>query len=679
MTGLDFNLYDENALKTPIRPAWTVLGKKNKADMVKWFQETKDSLEAISQHRIDTHVNNLLWYTGEYDRTLEYRLVVPGRNDVLVPRRILPRIINHLYDITEQRVSKLSRYKPAFDVFPANAEQSDRDNARVMKLALQALVRREMFDFLLQGAERWSAVFGETLVDVDWEEDAGDRKGPNTYERVGDVGIRLREPWTWLPEPKRSRDQITWGVQIFEILHVEEARKKYKAPKLEPDQNDYIFKFNQGLHEKRTDEVVIYRVIQKPCMYMPDGNMTYIANDTVIDIKDKYPYSHNDFPFEWHTDIDVPGRLFPLSFYQHLKPIQNIHNRLSSIITRNILITGHPHVLMPKGAAKIEAFANTTTAIEYNGPIEPKVVTWSSVPPEMFSFRDQVAQELNQVSGVQGVTRGQPPSNTRAASMLRFYEEQEEQRASTQILKHNELIRRVLYKAASIIGDYYPKTGDARLRRIVGEENQYLLEAFKAAKISSEYDIVIQNSTGFSESMAGRMEEVQMLLQMSPGILSPEQVADVLELKNPQKAYDISTNAIKLAQFENERFLAGKEVPEPTSYQDLVTHWRTHLIMMNAPDWLQVPEDRRRQAELHVQATEMLMEEKAKANQAFAQKLAMLSGYPAFYALTPQVPELQTEPPPPPAAPQGEQMEGMDAPAEPPMEQPNLVESALAL
>jgi hypothetical protein len=630
---------------SPLEPPWKAL-KDKKVGILKWFEKALPILESLSENRIETMVNNLLWYTGEYDKTLEYRVVIPGRGDASVARRMLPRIFNHLHDITEQRVSKMSRYKPGFDVVPTNAEENDRVVTRLIKVAQEAVARRVHMEFLMQDAERWNAVFGEIYIGIEWNPDIGDKKSRKSIERVGDVDIYVKAPWTVFPEPKRKWEDVKWCIDIESIMQIDECRERFDKPKLEADGKKNIFSFNSDVEEKREDEVIVHRIIVPPCKYMPNGYVCYIGNGVILKEEAKeYPYSHGQFPWERHTDIDVPGRLFPQSFYQHIKPIQHVYNKLTAIITRNILLTAHPHIVMPKGSAKREAFANGPTFIEYSGPTEPRVITWSSVPQEVFQFRQEVKAEIGQVSGIQGVSRGAPPPGSRSNSMLRFYEEQEEQRASTQIIKHNELIRRIHLKSASIIADYYPTTSKERMIRVVGKENQYLIEKFAGVKISSEYDVIIQNSTGFSDSMAARLEEVQLIKQIAPTLLSDEQIADVLETKNPQKAYDIATSALKSAERENEMFLDGKDVPEPKPYEDLIVHWKQHVIFLNSPQISTVPEDAMQALEDHVLATEMLMEEKAGINAAFAQQLATLKQFPCFWVPTPQ-PAKQSAPQP---------------------------------
>lgn len=651
--AVDFFMNGGGELK-PLTPAWTVLGKKSKDNTLKWFGEAKENLQKLSEDRIQACVNNILWYTGEYTQIYDRRSLSPGRQEQPLQKRVLPRVFNHLFDITEQRVSRLSRYKPSFDTVPTNRETKDYKVARLIKVALQAFARRVQMDFLMQDVERWAAVCGEILIGTEWNPHIGDRKSFRSVERIGDVDAYIKAPWTYFPAPKTRWEDVDWCLDIKEVIHIDEARKKYGKNSLEPDNKKNIFDFNEGIDEKREDEVVVWRVIQLPCEYLPNGGILTVINNTIVGEEyDRYPYSHYGFPWERHTDIDVPGRLFGVSFYQQLKPMQNAYNRLTSVMVRNALLVGHPHILMRKGAAKIESFGNAPTVIEYNSPEAPTALTWNSIPQEFFQLRKEIKEEMGQISGIMGVSRGAPPSGARAASMLKFYEEQEEQRASTQIIKHNELIRRIYLKAASIIGDYYPTTSKERMIRVVGKENQYLIESFEDTKISSEYDVIIVNSTGFSESMAGRLEEVQLLLQVAPNILSPDQIADVLELKNPQKAYDISTAALKESEEENQMALDGKELPQPQPYQDLIVHWRTHMILLNNFTWeMNVPKDVKEMMYEHMTATEMLMQMKAQQNAAFAEILGALPGYPAFYNLQPEPPK-----------PEGQQQQ----PAMPPM------------
>ena len=643
MATLDIGMMQNKSDEELIPPAWTVWSKRaSESDKVEWFKKALRIQEQRSEERVSTAINNMLWYTGEYEKTAEYRIVVPGQGEQVVPRKLIPRIFNQIYELTEQRVSRVCRYRADFEVVPTNLEESDRIRARLLDTALLAFARREHIDSRMAEIERWNAVFGEVLILTEWNPESGDKKGYRSLERIGDVKLDILEPWRFFPEPKYHREDVSWMILIRDVIHIEEARKRYKMPSLEPDNRTNVYEFNEWEFNKRVDEVVVYQLIQRPTVFLPEGAITTFCADRVVDESKNYPYSHLEFPFEWYTDIDVPGRLFPMSFYQHLKPIQHCYNKLTSLMVRNTLLTQHPHVLLPEGSAKIEAFANQPSVIRYNpiGGAKPEIVTFRGLNQETIQLWNAFKGELETISGVSGVSRGAPPPGTRSNSMLKFYEEQEEQRATTTISKHNELIRQIYRKAASVMCDYYPNNKD-RLIRVLGAENEYLIDKFLDSKPSSEYDVVILNSTGFSRSMAGRLEEVEKLQQVAPGLLQPDQIADVLELKSPQRAYDIATNSMRFARLNCELLMNGKEPPMPERFWDLLIHWRETMIMMNSTQWSRVTPEIKETAAQHMLAIEMLMADKAAENAAFAQKLAMLDLFPVFYTIEPAPPESQ--------------------------------------
>jgi len=565
--------------------------------------------------------------------------VAPGVSETAVPRKLIPRIFNQLYELTEQRVSRLSRYKADFQVTPKGLKQTARIKAKLYDSALHFISTKNRMDQRMMELEKQTAIFGESYLCLEWDPKAGDQIEPRSTKRHGDIKITVKEPYKVLLEPKEKWDEVTWSIDLLDILHVDEARKRYKMNSLEPDNSTTVLSTGWDYREKRPDELVVWRLIQRPTEFINNGAITLFCGGKIVEDIDEYPYSHFMFPFLRHTDIDVPGRLHGMSFYQHLKPIQHVYNRLTSIMTRNILLCGHPHLAVQAGSFKLENFTNGPTVMKYGRDEKPpQAITFSSVTPEQFTFKDSVKGEMEQLANVSGVSRGNPPSGTRAESMLRFYEEQEEQRNTTAIAKRNELIRYAYLMMGSIANDYYPKGDIDRLIRILGEENQTLLEEFIDTRFVSEYDVELLNSTGFSRSMTGRLEEIRLISEIDPNLLTSEQKADVLELRNPQKAYDVMTSSLRTAELYCQQLLAGREIPQPKMYWDLIVHWRQMMIMLNSSAWQLVPDDVEARAMDHLLTLEVLMADKAAQNPAFAQKLGMLEMYPVVHILPPAIP-----------------------------------------
>jgi hypothetical protein len=614
-----------------IKPIWVDNKHVTDEGIIQWVGEYLPILEQIHENRIRKMNVHLCWYLNELNSMNSPRFMLANRQVMPIPLEAVPILVSHLYDLTESRVSKLSLYKASFEVVPTHIDDGDKLSARLLKPCLDSVARINNFDFVIQDAERWTAIFSEVFVGIEWDKNLGDKDEKGTP--VGDVSIRIKEPYWVLYEPKRDWRDVTFILEIDEILHIDEARKKFKKPQLQADQNTQIFGFQNSVEgAKELDEIVVYRLIYKPSEYLPDGLVVRIAGNQVVYRADKYPYSHNDFPYERHTDIDVPGRIFPISFYNYLIPMQHAYNKMTALIHRNIALCSHPKWIADKGSVAMQALGNTASIAWVNpGMRQPKLEVYNPVSNDIYTFRNDMRSEMQTISGTQGISRGTPPPGARAASMLRFYEEQETQRQSTKISKHNDLIKRIMTKSGGVIGDYYPNSPE-RLIRTVGKFNQYNIRRFQQTKLSANYEVLIQNSTGFSETRAGKIEEIGFIQEKVPGALSNEQIADILELSTPQKAYDIITAALKLAEKENQDMMEGIPCAAPQKWEDHFVHWRTHVIFMQTETFKRLPMLFQEEFFAHVKIHEMEMDEMgADPASLAAQMLAGLPNYPIFW------------------------------------------------
>jgi hypothetical protein len=623
-----FDLY-RNDKRSAIKPLWSHPGWKTDKGFIEWFYQQLPIFEEIHEARICRHINNVLWYTGEYDGNTEYRLIYPERGVQSVPKYLVPVVINHLYDLTEQRVAALAVNKPNFNVRAHNDDEAgDRTAATHMKTMISSVRRVQRFDAKITDLDRWCGIFGEAFIGFEWDESLGEViKG----KPIGDIRVSLKEPFWIMYEPKRDFDKVNCLIEIYDILHVEEVKKKYKLKDLKNDGTNSLWSFDNGsLYSKDADQVVIYRYLEKPNEFNPDGCEIYLAGNQVLDRKDEWKYEHKDFPYERVTDIDVPGKVFPISYYNFLIPLQHQYNKMTSMMHRSITMFAHAKWFMTRGACKPESLGNSSTIVQVApGAPNPKLEVFPAVSQDIFRYRDTMRSEMAMIGATQGVSRGEPPPGARAASMLKFYEEQEMQRRGTTVDKRNELIRRAYAKIGSLVQQYYPKN-PARVVRHIGKSHRYDLLRLEEVNINSPYDIDIENASAFSESKSARMEEVAFLLEKIPGSITPEQAADILGVSSPEKFYDVTTAALKKAESENSDFIDGRTVMTPEPYEDLLIHRKIHLIAMQGDSFKKLPDLLKKAFILHVDQTEQLMYERAMKSPGFAQLLAQLPDFPVF-------------------------------------------------
>jgi hypothetical protein len=618
-----------------------------------WFTQHLIVVEAFNQYRIWNEWNNLLWYTGEIldfmDGVRTYADFTGFKDK---QRRTVPFWVNHISDLIDKRSNDLASLKPNFEISPpeSNITEKTRSASRVSRPILSHVRTFNNLDLMFDENERSNVLYGSAIMQAEWNSKIGDKRKPVTRKEIalanaggwleweGEVEIKQVLPWHIMPFPARKAFDSPLAIQIYDILNVDEAREKYKDNSIQPDKRTNLYHFASPFEaDILPDETVIYRVVNKPTEFMPEGAVIYCThNGDVIKSKTqitKYPYSHNDFPWEVHTDITAHGRIFPYSIMNNLKPLQWTYNLLGGMIRKAIFLTAHPKWMLPRGGANIASLGNGTTVVQHKPGQQPQLVRYDVVGADTTSFRDNVKGEMQKLAGSFGLSNGDIPPNTRSGIQISRLQNIEKMNRSYQMGKRNDFMRRVLVKALSIAADYYPKTSPEHLIRLLGKENAENMDVLRDQKVSNQTVLKIQNSSGFSDDLAGRLEEVAFANEKLPGLLTVQEQADIIGVRSSQKFYDVTTAALRMAEAENEAFNDGKPVDAPLIEQDHIQHWQTHVIDMQTQSHAILPKKMQQKKLDHLGMHEMMMEQLANSpyGMAFKQRLATLERYPLVY------------------------------------------------
>lgn len=650
-----------NATRISVTPLYVDNAYKSDSKFKEWFTKHLPVAEAYNQYRIWNEWNNLLWYTGEILDFMEgTRSYSDFRGFKDNQRRTIPFWVNHASDLTDKRSNDLASLKPNFEITPPsdNISEQTRMAARIVRPITSNVRNFNNLDLMFDENERGNTLYGSSFLQIEWNDKLGDRRPAIEDKRrkdydpnvkwEGEVEIKQLYPWHLLPLPALKAFDNPMCIQIYEILHVEEARKKYNDKNIQPDARTNLYSFASPFEgEILPEQVVIYRTIYKPDAYLPDGAMIYSTHDGTVIKKfvDKYPYSHNGFPWEMHSDICAFGRAFPYSILNNLKPLQWTYNLLGGMIKKSIFLTAHPKWMMVRGSANIQSLANGITVVQHKLGQQPQLVRGDVVGADTTNFRDNIKGEMQKLAGSFGLSNGDIPPNTRSGIQISRLQNIEKMNRSYQMGKRNDFMRRVLLKAASVAGDYYPTTTAEHLTRILGKELADNIGVLKGVKIATETSLKIQNSSGFSDDLAGRLEEVAFAREKLPGLMTPQQEADIIGVRSSSKFYDVATAALRMAESENEKMNDGQGVDAPLFEQDHIQHWNTHVTDMQTPQHAALPKKLREMKEEHLGLHEMMMEKIANSptGLAFKQRLVMLERYPLVYVINADLAAIQQE------------------------------------
>lgn len=651
---------NDESLSKDFKPIWKV-NLKNKDEVLSWLKEEFKYLLNLNKPRHTLMIENLMIYQGLQfspdDKKTLNDFLDTGR--VNSNKRNQKLIVNHLYDITETIVARTTRNVPAPDVQPANSNEiHDRNAAKGVKQLLDYLARINEIKTKDIQIQRLALIGGESYVSTLWDKDKGDihplwaeakqlgfvdefgepirdadgnRLDPKKPLRVGEVDVKVLEPWRVLIDERESFDCSNYSF-IIDVADVEELKSDYPKKKnvIKPMEGQRIFDTHRMSFRHLRNESFKITFHHKKTKYLPEGLEVIFTLETILEMGDM-PYDHGGLAIDRLTDIDVPSKLHGMSFYELTKHIQWRHNQLSSDIITNQRLCAKPKWIVPKGRTNLQSLGNDITIVQFSGNVPPRLETFNPTPQEIFIFRDKLKEELEQISTVTGTARRNPPSGARASVSMRFLSELEAERTSVATFKHNELIRAVYEKMMSVAGTFY-EADDGRTMRVLGNDEEFYIRDIQVSNLNKSYDVIINTISAQAESRSSREARIFDIIDLKPDLMTDEQLIDVLELGSSDKMTSIVTESLRSAENENEKIFNGDPVQEPARYEEHIIHWRVHVQKLQS---LSIKENADPAdigaLEEHIFGTEFLMTEKGKENPTFSAELAKLSLFPIYY------------------------------------------------
>lgn len=643
MSSDAFGILDDTSLdpELKVKPYFKVKDKDDK-ELLEWLNSVTNALIDQSAPRTEQQRENLMLYRGvsikKWDR---FRNREKNQNRM---NKIQKFTVNHLYDLTETKVSQMTRIKPSVEILPNNDEWQDRASAKVVHFIVKHLWYINNVDDLTTKMQRQCRIFGESFAFLLWDENIGDLSpqfvqareagmdvnNPKMQEikHVGDVAYELELPWRVLLQRRSQFKDCEYLIRVC-IEPVDRLKAKYpdKAKDIKAEEDLKVFDA-ESLRERTLEQnTLVFKFYHVKNDMVDEGAFIKFTKDVILD-KTSLPYNHGKLPIVRLTDLDVPDVLNGVSRYEMVAPIQRMYNNISTLIAKNIYLTAHAKWVMPRGTCKIEQLGNDNTVVQYQGGIPPQLLQVAPNPSEVYAFRDKLVQDMQTIYGSHGISRGEVPKGITAASALQFLNELENERSSSDIAKHGTLVKDLAKMTIAVAGDNY-EVDDGRMIRIVGENNKFLIRQFNTAHLHKSYDVRVDNSTGLPETKAAKTQRILDAMQRNPTMVSGERWADLLDMASTEKMTTLITEAVRAADSIVEDLLAGREAAPLETWHDFITHWNAYSKAMQARSFNEeaTPQIRARFKD-HVYYTELAMLDKMRKNPEFEAKLATLTLFP---------------------------------------------------
>lgn len=688
-----------------MRPAWAVINDKTYGGPVERNQALLDwkntvTMELLQMREPITRVQrcNIMLYKGKHYFSQEQFSQLPYNRNKKYSKNHAKIVVNHLHQVTENHVADMASYEPNITVIPNNDEESDKVAARENKNVLDHYIYENKLKVRFQTFHRRVKVCGEAFMFVLWNSNLGDIHP--SFKQLRQMRVDMgQDPDTPIPLVDENGEQVvgedgeplwinetirTGDIQIEQELsekvlypYVESCmwddvpwierlvwtdvdEVKARWPNVAADiKSDGLFR--RYLHPNNrsvTSKVCVRYFYHKPTQFLDSGYYC-ISTESVILEAGKYPFNHKYLPCIRGTDIDVPGELTGMSFYQNLASLQHAINNSTSMILQNQALFAYPKYKTPRGAkVQYRDLDDDRGIFEYSGAIGPELMVNNSTPTDTWRYRDMMRDEFKNLSAIFATSQGNAPDGITANVALRMIDEQERKLHKPAIDKHGENCEIMGTLILSTLGTYR-EPSDGMLIKILGKNQERYLRYFDVANLATSYEVKLMRSSGLPESPAARSQTVLDYAQAFPDLWEHDEVLEMLDIQRPEKLVDSATVARQAAESEVEDILQGlTNVLPPASYHDILPRYRVYEKAVQTRAFQEAPPDRQQRMLNMIITAEYLIWKKMGLNPMFQQLV---------FTKHPNFPMFFTMPPPPPMPMGGGVGAPMGSPNSPPI------------
>jgi hypothetical protein len=241
-----------------------------------------------------------------------------------------------------------------------------------------------------------------------------------------------------------------------------------------------------------------------------------------------------------------------------LLPMQDAVNSLYSTILTNNNAFGVQSILSPRGNdIRISQIEEGLNFIEYNAmvaggaPGKPEPLQLTRTAPETYNFLSMLVKDMETISGVNSVARGNPESSLKSGTALALVQSQALQFMSGLQQSYVTLIENL-------------GTGLVEL-------------------IDSINRVVVDVGNALAQTTAGRVQMADNLIQMGV-ITNPEQYFSVINSGRLESMTDGANNQSLLIRAENEKLADGETDVVATAVDKHSLHIREHMNVLADPE-----------------------------------------------------------------------------------------------
>jgi hypothetical protein len=509
--------------------------------------------------------------------------------------------VNKILPTVQNRLARLCKNPPKYDVRPESNSTEDKDAAR---LALQTL--EAMWDKLTINKKRlflymWVQQCGHAWGKVYWDVSSGQwMSNPETGEAdfEGEVAFDIKPPFQIFPDPMAKTDDDvlkSWLIEAnvrtldyFKQHYPEKGHlvKEESAWLMSAQYEQRISSLNNrgpsgsGMQESLKNSAIELIKYEARSKEYPNGRMIVVANGILLEDKE---LPVGEIPYRKFDDVIVGGKLYSESIITHLRPVQDQFNetiRRRSEWTKTLL-AGKYKAARGSGLAQESLNDQSGEVVYYdavpNAPNGPEPIQVPMIPQWAYAEEDKLTQMLNDISGISEVSRGTLPSASIPAIGMQLLTEQDDTRIGVMTEQHEYAWAGI----GSLILKYVEKFWVLpRKLKMAGPDMSYMVKEVTGSDLRGNTDVIVIRGSTVPGSKTLNRQDIMTIYQA--GLLGDpadpkvrEKVLDMLEFGDVQGVWE----DLALDKNQVRRVIETLESGQPVNVSEFDNHavWLVEL------------------------------------------------------------------------------------------------------
>lgn len=513
----------------------------------------------------------MYWGLGDYDSA---SMSLGGDQDELIKIRI-----NHLRSIISHVLVLVTQNRPALKAVAVNNDVASQNSARLGDTLIDYYFGTKSIEEILKEAAELSLVTSLAYVVMEWDTTQGQEYGATQAGQViydGDIKASAKSCLEVISDIYAESNDwyiIREKVNKYDLA----AQFPEKAEEIcnvkDPDLLEWGDRYFDTIE---SDLVWRYTLVHRKTPAVPTGRyMRFLEGDIML-TDGPLPY-RDTLCFPIHPGKIGGTKLGYTPAFDLLSVNEALNDVWSAIVT-NLSTFGVSNVWTPTGSnLNVTQLAGGMNHIEADQ--KPEAINLSQMPAELMNATDKLRGEMEMLSGINDVVRGNPQASLRSGEALAL--------VAAQAIAYNSGLQQSFYKLLEkvgngIVGLLKDYATTPKMIAIVGNSRKSYLKQFTGDSLNGIDRVMCEQVSAVSKTTAGRIDIANQLLQAQL-LPDPQAYLTLIETGRIDPLLDPVVNEKLLIQQENELLRDGSNPVQAVITEDHSQHIKGHREVLSDP------------------------------------------------------------------------------------------------